>query len=74
MMGMENSKKQRPSAGKGELARKAREERSAQSLRDNLRRRKMQARERDDEAPVSNSSSGDSAVAAGGSGNSQDDT
>lgn len=48
----------RPSGGvgKGQKAREDRAERSARALRDNLRRRKMQARGRQDEGVTSDDS------------------
>ncbi len=50
MKPMSSSKKQQPgSSPRGEAAKQAREERSAKALRDNLRRRKMQERGRQDD-------------------------
>ena len=44
---MDNGEKRQPSSvGRGQAAKQERAERSARALRDNLRRRKMQVRER----------------------------
>lgn len=44
----DGEKQQSGGSGKGQAAQRARAERSARALRDNLRRRKMQVRERKD--------------------------
>ena len=61
ILGMNNDEKQRPvGSGKGHAAKLARDERSARALRDNLRRRKMQVRERTDDGNIGGKSTNDS--------------
>lgn len=61
-------------AGKGQKAREDRAERSARALRDNLRRRKMQARGRESEGATEQDASSDSVDASGVPGRVTDDT
>jgi len=72
---MKNGKKQQSvGSDKGQAVRQAREERSARALRDNLRRRKAQARDREDGDDVSDKMLGDSRDSVNGSNDGPDGT
>lgn len=72
---MKNGKKQQSDGpDKGQAVRQTREERSARALRDNLRRRKAQARDREDGDDVSDRALGGSRDSVSGSSDGPDGT